>query len=189
MVLKCLTDDDVTIRTRALELLAGIVSRKSLVDLVHHLLIHVKHSEGVYRDELISKILFMCSNDKYGLVTDFAWYASVLLDLVSVYIYIYICMYKYMYVYIYMYIYVCIYLYVCTYTRMYVYIYVYIYKYMCMYIYIYIYTYICMYIYIYIYVYIYIYIYVCMYTYIYMNMHIGCYARITTWSRSIGSIN
>jgi AP-3 complex subunit delta-1 len=81
MVLKCLTDDDVTIRTRALELLAGIVSRKSLVDLVHHLLIHVKHSEGVYRDELISKILFMCSNDKYGLVTDFAWYASVLLDL------------------------------------------------------------------------------------------------------------
>eukprot|EP00596_Hydrurales_sp_CCMP1899_P000436 CAMPEP_0119039688 /NCGR_PEP_ID=MMETSP1177-20130426/9301_1 /TAXON_ID=2985 /ORGANISM="Ochromonas sp, Strain CCMP1899" /LENGTH=993 /DNA_ID=CAMNT_0007003873 /DNA_START=91 /DNA_END=3072 /DNA_ORIENTATION=+ len=81
MVLKCLTDDDVTIRTRALELLAGIVSRKSLVDLVHHLLTHVKHSEGVYRDELISKILFMCSNDKYGLVTDFAWYASVLLDL------------------------------------------------------------------------------------------------------------
>lgn len=38
IVLKCLTDDDITIRTRALELLAGIVSRKSLVDLVHHLL-------------------------------------------------------------------------------------------------------------------------------------------------------
>ena len=38
LVLKCLTDDDITIRTRALELLAGIVSRKSLVDLVHHLL-------------------------------------------------------------------------------------------------------------------------------------------------------
>lgn len=38
LVLRCLNDDDVTIRTRALELLAGIVSRKSLVDLVHHLL-------------------------------------------------------------------------------------------------------------------------------------------------------
>ena len=46
LVLRCLTDDDITIRTRALELLAGIVSRKSLVDLVHHLLEHVKHSEG-----------------------------------------------------------------------------------------------------------------------------------------------
>jgi AP-3 complex subunit delta-1 len=38
LVLRCLNDDDVTIRTRALELLAGIVSRKSLVDLVAHLL-------------------------------------------------------------------------------------------------------------------------------------------------------
>ena len=38
IVLRCLTDDDVTIRTRSLELLAGIVSKKSLVELVHHLL-------------------------------------------------------------------------------------------------------------------------------------------------------
>lgn len=38
LVLRCLNDDDVTIRTKALELLAGIVSKKSLVDLVHHLL-------------------------------------------------------------------------------------------------------------------------------------------------------
>jgi AP-3 complex subunit delta-1 len=81
LVLRCLNDDDVTIRTRALELLAGIVSRKSLVDLVRHLLEHVKHSEGGYRDEIIAKILYMCSKDKYGLVTDFAWYTSVLLKL------------------------------------------------------------------------------------------------------------
>lgn len=38
IVLRCLTDDDITIRTRSLEVLAGIVSRKSLVELVHHLL-------------------------------------------------------------------------------------------------------------------------------------------------------
>lgn len=81
LVLRCLNDDDITIRTRALELLAGIVSRKSLVDLVHHLLEHVKHSEGSYRDEIIAKILYMCYKDKYSLVTDFAWYTSVLLDL------------------------------------------------------------------------------------------------------------
>ena len=37
IVLLCLNDDDVTIRTKALELLAGIVSKKSLIDLVHHL--------------------------------------------------------------------------------------------------------------------------------------------------------
>ena len=38
LILRCLNDDDITIRTRALELLAGIVSRKSLVDLVRHLM-------------------------------------------------------------------------------------------------------------------------------------------------------
>ena len=81
LVLRCLNDDDVTIRSRALELLAGIVSRKSLVDLVHHLLEHARHSEGGYRDEIIAKILYMCSKDKYGLVTDFAWYTSILLSL------------------------------------------------------------------------------------------------------------
>jgi AP-3 complex subunit delta len=38
IVLQCLNDDDVTIRIKALELLAGIVSRKSLMDLVSHLM-------------------------------------------------------------------------------------------------------------------------------------------------------
>lgn len=38
LVLQCLNDDDVTIRTKALELLAGIVSRRSLADLVNHLM-------------------------------------------------------------------------------------------------------------------------------------------------------
>jgi AP-3 complex subunit delta-1 len=38
IILSCLNDDDITIRSKALELLAGIVSKKSLVDLVQHLL-------------------------------------------------------------------------------------------------------------------------------------------------------
>jgi AP-3 complex subunit delta-1 len=41
----------------------------------------VKLAEGAYRDELISKILFMCSKEKYALVTDFAWYVGVLQEL------------------------------------------------------------------------------------------------------------
>jgi AP-3 complex subunit delta-1 len=81
LILGCLNDDDVTIRTKALELLAGIASKKSLVDLVHHLLDHAHRSEGSYRDEIISKILWMCKKDKYLLVQDFAWYVSILLDL------------------------------------------------------------------------------------------------------------
>ena len=38
LVLQCLSDDDVTIRARALELLAGMVTKRSLIDLVQHLL-------------------------------------------------------------------------------------------------------------------------------------------------------
>ncbi len=38
LVLRCLSDEDVTIRTRSLELLAGMVTQRSLVDLVDHLL-------------------------------------------------------------------------------------------------------------------------------------------------------
>jgi hypothetical protein len=41
----------------------------------------VKQSEGTYRDEIIAKVLYMCSKEKYALVTDFAWYTSILLDL------------------------------------------------------------------------------------------------------------
>jgi AP-3 complex subunit delta-1 len=43
LVLRCLSDDDMTVKSRALELLAGMVTKKSLVDLVHHLL-QVSHS-------------------------------------------------------------------------------------------------------------------------------------------------
>jgi len=30
-------------------------------------------AEGPYRDELISKIIFMCSRDKFAYLSDFAW--------------------------------------------------------------------------------------------------------------------
>lgn len=81
LVLKCLNDDDITIKTKSLELLVGIVSRRSLIDLVNHLLDHARRAEGAYRDEIIAKILFMCRQDKYSLINDFAWYTSTLLEL------------------------------------------------------------------------------------------------------------
>jgi len=84
LVLSCLSDDDVTIRMRALELLTGMVTKRNMEELVHKLLRFVLLSEGTYRDELISKIIFMCSRNKYEFLTDFAWYLSVLVDLATV---------------------------------------------------------------------------------------------------------
>ena len=81
LVLLCLADDDVTIRTRALELLTGMVTRKTLEDLVLKLLAHVKEADGSYRDELVSRIVLVCSRDKYAYLSDFVWYLNVLVQL------------------------------------------------------------------------------------------------------------
>ncbi|CAM9363760.1 unnamed protein product, partial [Sphacelaria rigidula] len=81
LVLACLSDDDVTIRTRALELLSGMVTKRNLEDLVLNLLQHITRAEGAYRDELIAKIIFVCSRDKYTYLTNFRWYTGVLVDL------------------------------------------------------------------------------------------------------------
>ncbi|GMI07534.1 hypothetical protein TrLO_g8250 [Triparma laevis f. longispina] len=78
LILRCLCDDDVTIRSRALELLTGMVTKKNLQELVDQLMQHVRLSEGAYRDELIGKIVFMCSREKYSYIADFKWYISIL---------------------------------------------------------------------------------------------------------------
>lgn len=84
IVLLCLHDADFTIRTRALELLAGIVSRKSLVEIVKHLLQHVSTNDRDYRDQVIGTILYICGKDKYAQLIDFPWYIAVLTKLITI---------------------------------------------------------------------------------------------------------
>jgi len=84
LVLQCLTDEDVTIRLRALELISGMVTRKNLEDIVKSLMGFIESAEGHYRDQLIEKIIFMCSRDKYAYLADFEWYVGVLAKLAYV---------------------------------------------------------------------------------------------------------
>ena len=51
LILKCLNDEDITIQKKALELLVGIVSKKSFVELVKHLL-EVRSFKVVYPENL-----------------------------------------------------------------------------------------------------------------------------------------
>ena len=81
LVLQCLTDEDVTIRLRALELIAGMVTRRNLEDIVKSLMTHLEEADGHYQDELINKIIFICSRDKYAYLADFSWYVGVLAKL------------------------------------------------------------------------------------------------------------
>jgi len=81
IILKCLEDDDVTIRGRALDLLTGIVNKKNIRDIVARLIILIDKIEGNFRDEILNKIVELCHANQYANVLDFEWYLSVLTDL------------------------------------------------------------------------------------------------------------
>jgi len=56
MILKCLNDEDITIRQRALDLVSGMISKKNLPDIVRILMEHVQTSEGSFRHDLVDKV-------------------------------------------------------------------------------------------------------------------------------------
>ncbi|KAG5684600.1 hypothetical protein PVAND_013825 [Polypedilum vanderplanki] len=84
LILACLDDKDESIRLRALDLLYGMVSKKNLMEIVNKLLGHLERAEGsVYRDELLLKVIEICSQESYQHVTNFEWYLTVLVELIQ----------------------------------------------------------------------------------------------------------
>ncbi|XP_041360282.1 AP-3 complex subunit delta-1-like isoform X2 [Gigantopelta aegis] len=82
LVMQCLDDKDESIRLRALDLLYGMVSKKNLMEIVKKLMVHMDKAEGShYRDELLAKIVLICSQSNYQYVTNFEWYVSILVEL------------------------------------------------------------------------------------------------------------
>mmetsp|Transcript_15374 Transcript_15374/g.31474 ORF Transcript_15374/g.31474 Transcript_15374/m.31474 type:complete len:1068 (-) Transcript_15374:127-3330(-) len=84
LILKCLSDEDVTIRTRALGLLKFMATERNLVELINQLLGHVEAASGQYRCDLVATMIGMCSSNKYELIVDFSWYVDVLVTLSGV---------------------------------------------------------------------------------------------------------
>jgi len=75
LVMRCLDDKDESIRLRALDLLYGMVGKKNLMEIVKKLMVHMEKAEGTtYRDELLSKIVQICSQNNYQHITNFEWY-------------------------------------------------------------------------------------------------------------------
>lgn len=84
LILACLDDKDESIRLRALDLLYGMVSKKNLMEIVRRLLGHMERAEGsAYRDELLFKVIEICSQGSYQYVTNFEWYLTVLVELIQ----------------------------------------------------------------------------------------------------------
>ncbi|KAI2803527.1 hypothetical protein RDWZM_001526 [Blomia tropicalis] len=86
LVLSCLDDKDESIRSRALDLLYGMVTKKNLMEIVQRLVKNVNdgHISTKFRDELISKLIDICSQNDYQFIVNFEWYLSVLIELARV---------------------------------------------------------------------------------------------------------
>jgi AP-3 complex subunit delta-1 len=85
IVLRCLDDKDESIRLRALDLLYGMVSKKNIMEIVRKLMEHIDQSEGsFYRDELLRRIVSICSHNNYQYIANFEWYISVLVELTKI---------------------------------------------------------------------------------------------------------
>ena len=72
VILKCVDDNDVSIRLRALDLLVGMVSKKNLPDIVRKLLSQLEDTNAIssdsqYRTDMVARIVTLCSQDSYKL--------------------------------------------------------------------------------------------------------------------------
>ncbi len=81
LIIDCLTDEDSTIRMRALDLISSMVSKKNIKSVVAKLMEHLQTAEGNYRDIVLDRIISICSQNDYAFVADFDWYVATLLEL------------------------------------------------------------------------------------------------------------
>ena len=83
VILKCLEDEDMTIRLRALDLLCGMITKWNSVEVVQKLIKHSASAECAYRDAVVERILCVCSRGRYEYVRDFGWYFTILMELLD----------------------------------------------------------------------------------------------------------
>lgn len=94
IILSCIDDADISIRLRALDLIVGMVSRETLIDVVKQLILQLlepppdstaPHLPDYYRAELVRRILAMSTKDNYANIgNNFEWYVAVLVDLARI---------------------------------------------------------------------------------------------------------
>lgn len=91
IILGCLEDKDESIRLRALDLLYGMVSKENLTTaagdgIVDRLMKHVSYPKmgNKFRDEIVFKVIDICSRNDYFYISNFDWYITVLVTLASI---------------------------------------------------------------------------------------------------------
>lgn len=88
VIMDCLTDNDLIIKRKALEISSYLVTEDNIMELVKVLLIQLIPSETSVipeslKLEVTSKILAIASQDNYSNIPNFKWYIAVLKDVIN----------------------------------------------------------------------------------------------------------
>jgi AP-3 complex subunit delta-1 len=81
LITRCLDSSDEATRVLALDLLAALANGRTIDGIVARMFKHFKSSKSqVFKDQILRRVVEICSQKDYDLVSDFEWYISVLMD-------------------------------------------------------------------------------------------------------------
>lgn len=81
LITQCLDSSDEATRMLALDLLAALANDRTVDGIVAKLFEHFRASKSAqFRDQILTRVVDICSRDDYELITDFEWYITVLVD-------------------------------------------------------------------------------------------------------------
>lgn len=84
LITQCLDSSDEPTRLMALDLLASLASAKTLDGIVAKMFDHFRESKSTsFKNQLMTRVVEICSREDYALVQDFDWYITILMDFVN----------------------------------------------------------------------------------------------------------
>jgi len=84
LVTECLNSDDDFLRLESLDLLTSLANAKNIDGVVERLFDQLQMCpKQSIRNQLVEKIIFICSKNDYENITDFEWYISILIDIMQ----------------------------------------------------------------------------------------------------------
>ncbi|KAL6608001.1 hypothetical protein ACP70R_041064 [Stipagrostis hirtigluma subsp. patula] len=81
VIAESLGDADPNIRREALHLMMGMVDENNVMDITGMLVSHAAKSDPEFASDILGAVLAACGRNVYELVSDFDWYASLLVDM------------------------------------------------------------------------------------------------------------
>lgn len=84
LITQCLDSEDESTRMMALNLLSALANPKTVDGIVAKMFDHFKESKNItFKNQIVTRVVEICSKSDYALIQDFDWYISVLMDFVN----------------------------------------------------------------------------------------------------------